>query len=115
MLYKLFICALVAIVPLTGIHMICVDAPARQTASNVAASDDGCEELCSRRRPARPTPQPGCVLVADSCSLLLPGLIAVAPAHPPVVFLLVMQRLAPLAHGLYLPPSLAHDSPPPKA
>jgi hypothetical protein len=113
-LYKLFICALVAMVPLTGIRMICVDASGRR-AAKVAATADGCEEVCSRRKPVAPAEPPGCVLVADSCSLLLPGIIAVAPTHPPMVFLLVLQRLAPLAHGLYRPPSLAHDSPPPKA
>jgi len=117
---RLITCLLLAMIPLTGIHMVCIGGPGA-AALTVGASDGaGCEETCARRKPSTATsttkaePPAGCVLVADGCSLLLPGMIAVVPAQSTFSFELAARPLEAVRLPLYLAPPLAHTSPPPK-
>ncbi len=102
-------------IPLTGIHMICVGGPGSAALTVAAGDGQGCEETCARHKPETPAPAPGCVLVPDGCSLLIPGMIAIVPAHAAVS---VARAVAPVETEIfpfYLSPALAHTSPPPKA
>ena len=115
MIHKLLVCALLAIVPVTGLRMICVDPPVQATDDAMRAGDGGqdCEETCTRR-PKR-SPGPTCMLLADGCSVVLIAVVAVVPAHAPVV---VRAQPSPSEfpwQGSYLSPSLVHPAPPPKA
>ena len=116
MIHKLLVCALLAIVPVTGLRMICVDPPVQATDDAMRAGDGGqdCDETCTRR-PAKRSPGPTCMLLADGCSVVLIAVVAVVPAHAPVV---VRTQPSPFefhCQQSYLPPSLAHHAPPPKA
>jgi hypothetical protein len=101
-------------IPLTGIHMICVGGPGA-AALTVNPGGQDCEETCARHKPETPAAAPGCVLVPDGCSLLLPGMIAVLPAYTAVSIAVAVAPLENEINPLYLSPALAHTIPPPKA
>jgi hypothetical protein len=112
---KIFVWALLAIIPLTGLKMICVAAPAN--ASTTAASSDGSEEcgdMCPRK-PAHRSAAPGCVLVADDCTIELVGVIAVLPLAPPVTFQLQARSFSFPPAPAPSAPALSQPSPPPKS
>jgi hypothetical protein len=115
LLSRIFVWALLSIVPLTGLKMICVEAPSIATTAEIydAASDE-CGEMCPRK-PVHKRPEPTCVVVAGGCSIELLGVVAVLPSGPPASFVRQTASLIlapPPAHNA---PTLSQPSPPPKS
>ena len=115
MIHKLLVCALLAIVPVTGLRMICVDRPVEAADDETRPSDGAdCDDTCARK-PAKRSPAPTCTLLADGCSVVLIAVVAVVPVHAPVVVRAQPSPFESRSQESYLPPSLAHLAPPPKA
>lgn len=121
-------CALLALVPLSTLRMVCVDAdapsaPVRQAATDDSATrsdDDECARICARRpRPAADAPAPAppaveCLLVPDgACQFLAGAGVAIMPREPQLPVPHRAVRLDLPAAG-YLAPSLSRRSPPPR-
>jgi hypothetical protein len=120
------VCLLLAVVPMSGLRMVCITAHglvgelSGSADAASAAADAECERTC-RRHPAadaprqQPPPAVQCLLLADpSCELLAgaaPALLPAVPASRPAV-----GAAAFVARGVprYLPPSPARHTPPPE-
>lgn len=116
MIHKLLVCALLAIVPVTGLRMICVDPPVQATDDAMRAGDGGqdCDEICARK-PGKRSQGPTCMLLADGCSVVLIAVVAVVATPVPVVVRAQPSPFELPCQQSYLSPSLAHPAPPPKA
>jgi hypothetical protein len=112
---KIVAWALLSIIPLTGLKMICVAAPATsaQAASSAAGSDE-CGEMCPRK-PVHKAPAPGCVVVADGCSIELLGVVAVLASTPPATFVGQTTPMMFPPTAAHSAPALSQPSPPPKS
>jgi hypothetical protein len=123
------VCALLALVPLSSLRMVCVDAHglvAHATAP-VAGSDqantsaeDECARVC-KRRPApaavdgAAAPVIKCLLVADpTCEVLAMGGVAVLPTTPALPLANGIAAVEFVLAAAYLPPAPARHTPPPK-
>ena len=115
-IHKLLVCALLTIVPVTGLRMICVDPPveAKAAVSQPPQTGQDCEETCPRK-PAKRSSGPTCMLLADGCTVVLIAVVAVVPAHAPVVLRAEAAPFESALHQSYLSPTLALHAPPPKA
>ena len=114
---RILIWAVLLITPLTGVRIVCIDAPADLTTSapRVSASQD-CDEWCAR--PPKPQPKRGnvsCALNADTCNQLLAATVAVVPAYSSPSVQLVPTTVASVDGPQYAAPVILPDSPPPKA
>lgn len=115
MIAKLFIWALLAMVPMTGLRMVCVDQPSGVAAPEAKASAAAeCDETCALPRKAPRTSLPACMLLAESCSLILVGTVAILPAQPAVRTLPESVRFEYPGRLSYMAPDLSHQGPPPK-
>ena len=116
MIAKLLIWALLAIVPMTGLRMVCIDQPGGVAVPEARASAAAeCDETCALPRKAARRSTPACMLLADSCSLILVGTVAVLPAQPAVRTIPEIVRFEYPGRPHYIAPDLAHQGPPPKA
>ncbi|HXG54752.1 MAG TPA: hypothetical protein VNJ03_05180 [Vicinamibacterales bacterium] len=116
MLAKLLIWALLAIVPMTGLRMVCLDQPGGVAVPEAGASAGAeCDETCALPGKAARRSTPACMLLAESCSLILVGTVAVLPAQPAVRTLPEIVRFEYPGQTCYSAPVLAHQGPPPKA
>jgi hypothetical protein len=115
-IYKLLVCTLLAIVPVTGLRMICVDPPVASRAEVGPAASGGqdCEETCARK-PVKRSSTPTCMLLADGCTVILIAVVAVVPAHMPVLQRAQAAPFEPALYQFYLSPTLDLHAPPPKA
>ena len=116
MIHKLLVCTLLAIVPVTGLRMICVDPPVSSKAAVGPAASGGqdCEETCARK-PVKRGPGPTCMLLADGCTVVLIAVVAVVPAHMPVLQRAQAVPYEPALYQFYRSPTLDQHAPPPKA
>ena len=107
---------LVAILPFSGMRMICIDAPAAgaRAATTEAAADD-CERICARRHVSSDTNGTNCVLTADACaSMAFATTIAVGTERPTARFSLDVSAAPVNVLERCAEPELARHLPPPK-
>jgi hypothetical protein len=116
---KLLICSLLALVPSTGVRMVCLDPLPGTTASQPGDAQAACDEFCLRRNAPGDKKATGsnvgCLLLADGELLLMVSGIAVLPAVPTIEFDSPAPPVEDEDRNLYLPPALAQHSPPPKS
>ncbi len=122
----LVLSALIAVMPFSGMRVICIDSPADPgSTSPVAQTETGseCERLCPLHKPATARSAPSsssenesdCALSPDSSfvSSVFAGVAVSRPADP----LQVPQAVAAVyadPSRFHLEPELAHLAPPPK-
>jgi hypothetical protein len=132
---NLLVCALLALVPLSSLRMVCLDAhrtEARLRPSIAAAAEedadaeDECTRVCMRRPAAAPRPAPvpdrepaaavTCVLVPDpACDYLATTSAALVPPQVALTVHRVSSRFDPAGATLYVAPLLGRRAPPPRA
>ncbi len=126
-------CALLLVLPFSGIRVICVESP---TAIDVAATpaeshttDDtltDCERMCPFHPPesmqapdaasasATSGDDSNCALSSDAAALQMLGTIAVLGSAPRLVVPLIIADVPVEIAPAYAEPSLIHPGPPPK-
>jgi len=118
------VCALLALVPLSSLRMVCVNAHATGAAAasdEAAAAEAECARICTHRavpqvdEPPPPAPSVKCLLVADpTCQFLSTATAAIMPHAPRLAVQPRAIRLDPPAAAGYLVPTLARHNPPPR-
>jgi hypothetical protein len=121
-MHKLAIYALLAVVPFTGLRMMCVDAPearaverpVQPAGAEAVVGDHECQDMC----PLVDTPGRGstCLFVPDAASVLL-VVVPIAIPPSPVAFdvRFVSVGLVPEFSTAYLAPTPTPQTPPPRA
>ena len=109
----LVIGALIALMPFSGMRVICLSAPAESTSSAPVDPQTECERLCPLHQPSQEDGS-DCALSAEGLSIVASSGIAVVQVQvPPQV-----PDVAPVVYietPRFLPePELPHFSPPPK-
>jgi hypothetical protein len=118
------VCALLALVPLSSLRIVCVNAHATGAAAafdEAAAAAAECVRICTHKAvphadvPAPATPSVTCLLVADpTCQFLSTATAAIMPHAPRLPVQSRAVRLDTPGAAGYLVPTLARHSPPPR-
>ena len=121
----LLVCVLLASVPFASLRMVCLDAHTRSAAQSTVAPDataaeaeSECDRICLKRPTPAPPPATSvtCLLIADpACAFVASAAVAVMPRELVMPAARGTARFEPIPTDAYLPPILAHRSPPPKA
>ncbi len=105
---------LIALMPFSGMRVICLGTPAAESTSSAPADPmSECERLCPLHQPSSEDGS-DCALSADGFSVIaFAGVAVVQPQEPPPVPVVV--RVVYAETPRFLPePELPHFSPPPK-
>ena len=116
MIRKVLLWALVAVMPFSGMRVMCVDAPLAATTPGGQAHTSDCERLCPLpEAAARSGSESDCAMTVDSSLIIMAGAIAVFPVHQSLSAPAFVQYEAADRPTFYLEPGLAHPNPPPEA
>ena len=115
----LLVWALLALVPFSGVRMLCLDragigARVRPSAAAVRPEDAAaCRKTCALH--AHPAPKPACVLVADAACAFLMGIApAVVPVSPGLSIARMAARVELIPSDSYRSLVLSPPGPPPR-
>ena len=116
MIRTLVLGTLVAILPFSGMRVICIDATAdTSSATEVSAGDADCERLCARHHVASTTTGATCALSTDPCALMVFACtVGVGPEEPSSALRLDVSAVPVDAQRFCLDPEVARRVPPPK-